>query len=324
MLILTSDGEVGVYCLSGPLVGRLVTTHGCRRVCVSGAVLASIGLLTASFAPGLSLMIWCYSVVTGLGFGLMYIPSVVVSAPYFTHKRSLAIGICLCGSGFGTFSLAPVSQVRICFTQSHCIIVWCQYILEHHGWQWVMRLFSLLALVGAGAGLTMLPATPSSPATHESESCDHKTRVHSVDSRGSRVVSWVLGDELASHKKLLCYTVFTLSDFLSFCAIYIPYTHLPPLARSHGVQAGDAAILISVGGMCNTVGRFVGGWISDLPRVQALVVSTLSILVCSVPTTLLASCWSYWTFLVAFGSFGFLTGSVSTISSPFSTIIQAS
>ena len=210
------------------------------------------------------------------------------------------------------------------FNQSDCIIVWCQYILEHHGWQWVMRLFSLLALVGAGAGLTMLPATPSSPATHESESRDHKTRVHSVDSRGSRVVSWVLGDELASHKKLLCYTVFTLSDFLSFCAIYIPYTHLPPLARSHGVQAGDAAFLISVGGICNTVGRFVGGWISDLPRVQALVVSTLSILVCSVPTTLLASCWSYWTFLVAFGSFGFLTGLVSTISSPFSTIIQES
>ena len=88
----------------------MVTTHGCRPVCVTGAVLAALGLLAGSFAPSLSILIWCYSVVTGLGFGLMYIPSVVVSAPYFTSRRALAIGICLCGSGFGTFTLAPVSQ----------------------------------------------------------------------------------------------------------------------------------------------------------------------------------------------------------------------
>ena len=51
---------VGVYCLSGPLVGALVSTHGCRPVCVAGAVLASLGLLAGSFAPSLSVLIWCY------------------------------------------------------------------------------------------------------------------------------------------------------------------------------------------------------------------------------------------------------------------------
>ena len=42
---------------------------------MAGALLASLGLLTASFAPSVSLLLWCYSVLTGLGFGLMYIPS---------------------------------------------------------------------------------------------------------------------------------------------------------------------------------------------------------------------------------------------------------
>ena len=73
----------------------------------------------------------------------------------------------------------------------------------------------------------------------------------------------VLGDDLASHSMLPSYFLFTLSDFLAFTAIYIPYTHLPPLAKAHGVSAGDAAFLISVGGIANTVGRFVGGWLSD-------------------------------------------------------------
>ena len=66
--------QVGVYCLSGPIVGKLVTTHGPRRVCVAGALTAALGLMTGSYAPSLSVLVWCYSVVTGLGFGLMYIP----------------------------------------------------------------------------------------------------------------------------------------------------------------------------------------------------------------------------------------------------------
>ena len=69
-----------MYCLSGPLVGALVTTHGCRPVCVTGAVLAALGLLAGSFAPSLSILIWCYSVVTGLGFGLTYLPSMTVTS----------------------------------------------------------------------------------------------------------------------------------------------------------------------------------------------------------------------------------------------------
>ena len=74
---LAGSLQVGVYCLSGPLVGKLVMRFGARPVCISGALLASIGLFGASFAPSLGLLIFGYSVVTGFGFGLMYIPCVV-------------------------------------------------------------------------------------------------------------------------------------------------------------------------------------------------------------------------------------------------------
>jgi hypothetical protein len=33
-----------------------------------------------------------YSVMSGLGFGFMYIPAVVAAAPYFHKRRALAIG----------------------------------------------------------------------------------------------------------------------------------------------------------------------------------------------------------------------------------------
>ena len=210
---LVGSVQVGVYCLSGPLVGKLVTTHGCRPVAMSGAVLASLGLLAASFAPSLSILMWSYSVVTGLGFGLMYIPSVVVSAPWFTHNRSLAIGICLCGSGFGTFTLAPLSQ----------------FILDTLGWRWVMRTFSVLSLIGVLAGSCMVSAGQDDKS--DSDTCPvTRTRTRHV-SGSQQIMSIMMGEDLASSKNLICYSLFTLADFLAFTAIYIPYTHLPPLAK---------------------------------------------------------------------------------------------
>ena len=177
---------------------------------MAGALLASLGLLTASFAPSVSLLLWCYSVLTGLGFGLMYIPSVVVSAPYFTHRRSLAIGLCLCGSGFGTFSLAPVSQV----------------ILELYGWRWVVRTLAGLALVGALCAAAM---TPSQDSGLEQSGPAVVRRERKGSSKA--MLSVLLGSDLAHSSSLPTYLLFALSDFLSFVAIYIPYTHLPPLAK---------------------------------------------------------------------------------------------
>ena len=41
--------------------------------------------------------------VSGIGFGLIYLPAVVCVGYYFESKRALATGIAVCGSGVGTF-----------------------------------------------------------------------------------------------------------------------------------------------------------------------------------------------------------------------------
>ena len=128
----------------GPIASMLMTRYGGHLVCMSGAIMATVGLLAASYVNNIPLLILFYSVLTGLGFGLMYIPSIVACVPYFTRNRwrtkdlmcrsvddlvgttlcrSLAIGICLCGIGSGTFALAPISNM----------------ILEKYGWRNVMR-----------------------------------------------------------------------------------------------------------------------------------------------------------------------------------------
>ena len=63
--------------------------------------MASFGLLLASFASNLVGIFGGLSLLTGIGFGLMYIPAVVAVAENFTTRRSLAVGLSLCGSGAG-------------------------------------------------------------------------------------------------------------------------------------------------------------------------------------------------------------------------------
>ena len=48
-----------------------------------------------------------------MGFGLMYLPSVVIVSKHFLARRSLANGIVLCAAGVGTFVVAPLAQVML-------------------------------------------------------------------------------------------------------------------------------------------------------------------------------------------------------------------
>jgi len=38
----------------------------------------------------------------------MYLPSIVMVGFYFDKKRAMATGIAVCGTGIGTFVLAPI------------------------------------------------------------------------------------------------------------------------------------------------------------------------------------------------------------------------
>lgn len=54
-----------------------------------------------------------FFLLTGIGFGLIYLPAIVCVAQYFEKHRSFATGLAVCGSGFGTFILAPFTELLV-------------------------------------------------------------------------------------------------------------------------------------------------------------------------------------------------------------------
>ncbi|XP_073987957.1 monocarboxylate transporter 1 isoform X2 [Rhodnius prolixus] len=104
---------VGVTLCSGPIASALVNRYGCRAVTIAGALLASLCLCLSMFAQNVATLYITVGLLTGLGLGLIYLPAIVSVTCYFEKYRSLATGIAVCGSGLGTFLIAPLTQVLV-------------------------------------------------------------------------------------------------------------------------------------------------------------------------------------------------------------------
>ncbi|XP_049844400.1 monocarboxylate transporter 3 isoform X2 [Schistocerca gregaria] len=103
----------GMYLSAGPVVSALTNKYGCRAVCIAGSIIGCAAFVLSIFSPNVNVLMLTYGVMGGIGFGLIYLPAVVCVGYYFETKRSLATGIAVCGSGFGTFAFAPVATILL-------------------------------------------------------------------------------------------------------------------------------------------------------------------------------------------------------------------
>lgn len=77
---------------AGPIASTACERWGCRRVCITGAILSSFGFIVTSFAPSINVLIFTVGILTGMGIALCYLTSLVVVAYYFDKRLSLATG----------------------------------------------------------------------------------------------------------------------------------------------------------------------------------------------------------------------------------------
>lgn len=103
----------GFYLIAGPFVSALANKWGFRPVTIIGAFIASGAFAASYFATGVVYLYLVYGFIGGIGFSMIYIPSVLTVGYYFERWRAIATGIALCGSGVGTFVFAPLNEILI-------------------------------------------------------------------------------------------------------------------------------------------------------------------------------------------------------------------
>ncbi|XP_033724506.1 monocarboxylate transporter 9-like isoform X2 [Pecten maximus] len=146
--------SIGTMFGTGPLAAALVNKFGTRRVTISGSIIFGVGIFLSTFSPNLDIMILLYGIVGGFGFGLMYIPSIVIVGIYFDKRRALATGIAMCGSGIGCFAFAPIYEV----------------LLTKYGWRGALLIMSAITLNGTVAASLFRPLGRSCQKSEQNES----------------------------------------------------------------------------------------------------------------------------------------------------------
>ncbi|CAG2102360.1 unnamed protein product [Medioppia subpectinata] len=131
--------------ITGPIASALTDHFGCRRVAMCGSLMSATGFIAGHFATRLEHLFVAFS-FAGLGLALCYVTSIVSVAYYFERRRSLATGLAVCGSGFGTFLFAPLTI----------------FLLKEYDWRGTLLILGAIFLNIANFGALMRDIEPNS------------------------------------------------------------------------------------------------------------------------------------------------------------------
>ena len=95
------SSQVFLLFLGGTLAGPAFDMGYLRSLLVFGTVLICFGMFMTSLCSEYWQIFLAQGVVTGLGFGCLFLPSAIIVAQYFTTKKALAFGIASLGGSLG-------------------------------------------------------------------------------------------------------------------------------------------------------------------------------------------------------------------------------
>lgn len=231
-----------LYFQIGIFTGVLADRFGPRLVCVAGMLLLALGLVAASQASTLTMLYLTYSIGIGLGVGFVYVPSVGAVQPWFIRRRGVASGIAVAGIGTGTL-LVPL------------IATW---LIGAIGWRHTYLVFAVGALALGGGAALFIDNSPARRGLHPDDA------QAPIGGTARQVPAGVtLGGALRSRIFRLWY----LALLLNGIALFVPFVHLVPYARDHGLSEQTGVFLMGLIGIGSLVGRFALGGIGDrMPR----------------------------------------------------------
>ncbi|XP_014232871.1 monocarboxylate transporter 13-like [Trichogramma pretiosum] len=279
---------VGTTFCAGPLSSYLIKKLGWTATTIVGTLLAAGCLFATAYARSLALVYVTGGVGTGLGFGLIYLTAIDSVSKYFDKNRTLATGIGVCGSGFGTVVYGPlIGYLLVCFGD----------------YRWVMLVLSGIILVCIVLAFVFKPLKQLPPTTTTNNKPLQEGDVKKEDK--SKLKLALLRDPVL--------LIYMFSNFFTNVGYNVPYVFMEKLAEQHGMS--QASTLLIVIGVANVVGRAGIGWGANKPWVDRLLVYNSCLLVCGIATALSPFCANFPLMAIYAAVFGFTTGGFVTLTS---------
>jgi len=243
--------QMGVTFASGPIASYMTNRLGWRLTTVIGSVLASAGLCLSAVAPSVFFLYFTAGGLLGLGLGIIYLPRLDCITQYFDKKRPFVTGIAICGSGIGTFIMAPLTDV----------------LLNAYDWKICLVILGGICFTNCFFGLMFQPL----PKYQDEDSIGCE-RIGDTNSTNSETLL-KQGENPETHKETFremihllrdwAFMLFAVSNFLTSLGYPIPYTFVPDNAIKLGLTERQGSYLVGLIGISNTIARVLLGALSQ-------------------------------------------------------------
>jgi MFS family permease len=263
----------GLGIVSGPLADRF----GSRRLAVAGMILMAIGLVAASAARSLLEVYVAYGLGVGLGVGCAYVPAIGAVQRWFVRRRGFASGLAVGGIGVGTLAMPPLASL----------------LIQNFGWRGAYLVLGAIAAI-VGGGLALLIENDPRDRGLFPDGVPLKPGTTPLPQGAS------VGEAIRSRHFISLYAACLICSF----GVFVPFVHLVPYARDHGVAATAAVMLLGAIGIGSTAGRFFLGGLADrMGRQLSLLLMFAGMALTLAAWVISTNFWSLGAFALVFGVF---------------------
>ena len=264
----------GLGIVSGPFADRF----GSRRLAVAGMILTGLGLAAASAARSLLEVYAAYGLGVGLGVGCAYVPAIGAVQRWFVRRRGFASGLAVSGIGVGTLLMPPLAS----------------QLIELLGWRGAYLVLGGLAAT-IGAGLALLIENDPRDRGLWPDGDPQQSGALPLRREGTSV-----REAVRSRRFIGLYASCLICSF----GVFVPFVHLVPYARDHGVAPSSAVLLLGVIGVGSTAGRFfLGGFADRMGRQLSLLLMFTGMALALATWVISVDIWSLTAFAFLYGVF---------------------
>uniref|UniRef100_A0A7V3PU05 MFS transporter n=1 Tax=candidate division WOR-3 bacterium TaxID=2052148 RepID=A0A7V3PU05_UNCW3 len=101
------------FALATVVGGRLQDRFGPRIISMVGGILLALGMILASLAHNIGMLIIAYGIISGIGIGFTYVCPISAGVKWFPDKRGLITGLAVAGFGAGALIVGPLARAMI-------------------------------------------------------------------------------------------------------------------------------------------------------------------------------------------------------------------
>ena len=232
VLMLTMTVMSGVAAMLAPFLGVLMDKVPLRRLVVLGGLLLGSGYLAISFATSFNQVL--------VIFALMIAPASVLGGPiaitvllsrWFADRRGRAIGLAITGISAGGLIFPFIVQG----------------LLDATEWRSALRLLALVLTIWVVPTALMIVERPADRGLYPDGKSERPVDVHPAAQRAKVSLGEILGDP--------AFWIIVATVSIVTAGLKGMITNIAPLAVDNGVDAGDAASLVSIYAACGFVAK---------------------------------------------------------------------